>query len=117
VNFNPPDTSGNPSATRVRITDSTGVLATNVAAVRFTFDQPAAPEAGYTGYTEIDVFGTAVPEPASLGLAGVAAIGLLTRRCRRAGRARAPEFSSQHLRELSVQPPFGREPRLLVSSL
>ena len=79
VNFNP--TAGSdPTATRVQITDTTGVLATNVAAIRFTFDQPAAPENGYTGYTELDVFGTAVPEPTGLGLIVLGAAALLARR-------------------------------------
>ena len=81
VNFNPPDTS-NPSASRVQITDTTGTLATGVAAIRFTFDQPAAPENGYTGYTELDVFGTPVPEPTALGLAALGGAGLLARRRR-----------------------------------
>jgi hypothetical protein len=81
VNFNPA-AAGDPSATRVQITDTAGVLANNVAAVRFTFDQPAAPENGYTGYTELDVFGRAVPEPTVLGLIGVGAAGLLVRRRR-----------------------------------
>jgi hypothetical protein len=79
VNFNPPGT-GNPSASQVQITDTTGVLATGVAAVRFRSDQPAAPENGYTGYTEIDVFGAPVPEPVGVGLAGLIVAGLISRR-------------------------------------
>jgi hypothetical protein len=81
VNFNPA-AAGDPSATRVQITDTTGVLANNVAAIRLTFDQPGAPENGYTGYTEVDVFGRAVPEPTALGLIGLGAAGLLARRRR-----------------------------------
>jgi hypothetical protein len=81
VNFNP--TAGSdPTASRVQISDSTGIVANNVAAIRFTFDQPAAPENGYTGYTEIDVIGQAVPEPTALGLVALSAAGLLARRRR-----------------------------------
>lgn len=81
VNFNP-TAGGDPTATQVRITDTTGVLADNVAAVRFTFDQPGAPENGYTGYTEIDVFGAPVPEPAGLGALALGAAALFARRRR-----------------------------------
>ena len=79
VNFNP-TAGGDPSASRVQINDSTGIAALNVAAVRFTFDQPAAPENGYTGYTEIDVIGRAMPEPTAMGLVALGAAGLLARR-------------------------------------
>jgi hypothetical protein len=80
VNFNPV-AAGNPSATRVSITeDALANLASNVAAVRFTFDLPAAPENGYTGYTEIDVFGTPVPEPTSLCALGLGAMLAFGRR-------------------------------------
>jgi len=79
VNFNP--TAGSdPTASRVQISDSTGIVANNVAAIRFTFDQPAAPENGYTGYTEIDVIGQAMPEPTAMGLVALGAAGLLARR-------------------------------------
>src|SRR4051812_31981627 len=79
VNFNP-TAGGDPSATRVQLFDPPGIAAITVAAVRFTFDQPAAPENGYTGYTEIDVIGQAVPEPTALGLIALGAAGLLARR-------------------------------------
>jgi hypothetical protein len=81
INFNPA-AAGDPSATRVQITDTMGVLASNVAAIRFTFDQPGAPENGYTGYTEVDVFGRPVPEPTALGLIALGAAGLFARRRR-----------------------------------
>ena len=51
------------SATRVTITSSNGVLAMNVAAVRFDFTTPATTY-GYCGYAEITVFGTASIPPA-----------------------------------------------------
>jgi hypothetical protein len=79
VNFNP-TAGGDPSASQVSITDTTGTLASNVGAVRFTFNQPAEPENGYTGYVELDVFGTPVPEPTVLGVLAVGALGLLGRR-------------------------------------
>lgn len=79
VNFNPPIASGIQSATRVTLTSSDGILATNVAAVKFDFTSPAS-ENGYCGYAGITVFGAASippPVPAILsatlpaGLAGV----------------------------------------------
>lgn len=63
VNLNPPIGTGLQSATRVTLTSSVGVLATNVAAVRFDFTSPAS-ENGYCGYAGITVFGTASIVPA-----------------------------------------------------
>jgi hypothetical protein len=85
VNYNPPVAGGLQSATLASITDSTGSLATGVGSVRFNFTG-FAPEVenGYTGYAEIDVFGTPVPEPASASVLGVFALMAL-RRGRRAG--------------------------------
>ena len=76
VDFNPPDPAGMPQATRVRITDSLGALATNVKSLRFDFGNT---ENGYSGYAEIDV----IPEPGVMGMLGVAVLGLLGRRRRR----------------------------------
>lgn len=58
VNFNPSIANNLQSATRVAITYSAGVLASNVAAVKFDFSSPGS-ENGYCGYAEIAVFGTA----------------------------------------------------------
>ena len=58
VNFNPSIASGIQSATRVTLTESTGVLAKNVAAVKFDFTSPGS-ENGYCGYAAITLFGTA----------------------------------------------------------
>ena len=58
VNYNPSIAGNIQSATRVSLTSSIGVLATNVAAVKFDFTSPAS-ENGYCGYAGITVFGTA----------------------------------------------------------
>ena len=57
VNYNPANPAGAQSATRATLTPTNGVLATNVAAVKFDFTTPAS-ENGYVGYTEIALFGT-----------------------------------------------------------
>jgi len=57
ANYNPVNLSGVQSATRATFTAASGVLATNVAAVKFDFTTPA-PENGYCGYTEIDLYGS-----------------------------------------------------------
>lgn len=57
VNFNPVIANNLPSATRVALTYSTGVLASNVAALRFDFSSPAS-ENGYCGYAAITAFGS-----------------------------------------------------------
>jgi len=64
VNFNPSIASGVQSATRVTLTSPAGVLATNAAAVKFDFTNPA-PENGYCGYAGITIFGAAVLAPAA----------------------------------------------------
>ena len=73
---------GNPAASlKTALTDSTGAIATNVAALQFVF-QPDSAKAHQGAYREIDVIGTpvAVPEPASIGLLGAGAAGFLLRR-------------------------------------
>jgi hypothetical protein len=65
--------------TQVALTDTTGVLASNVKAVQFQF---GTVEAGYVGYTEFALYGTSVPEPASVGLLTMVTLGLLARRHR-----------------------------------
>ncbi len=79
--FNPSVATGLQSATQVAVSDTTGFLATGVANIRFTF--PTV-ENGYTGLAEIDVIGSAVPEPGSAMLAGLAAVFGLARRRRTA---------------------------------
>jgi len=76
VNFNPPAPAGAfPQLVRTTFaTDDATTLAQNVAALRFDFQ---AVENGYTGYAEIDVIPTVIPEPASLALAGLGAVGML----------------------------------------
>ena len=63
VSYNPSVVANLSSATRVTLTSSNGVLATNVAAVKFDFTSPA-PENGYCGYAGINVFGTPGIAPA-----------------------------------------------------
>jgi hypothetical protein len=59
VNYNPSVGGGIASATRVVLADSTGgVIAANVAAMKFDFTSPGS-ENGYTGYGGITVQGTA----------------------------------------------------------
>lgn len=62
------------------ITDTTGTLATGVAALRFTFGNQ---ENGYVGYREIDVAGfgiVTIPEPATLATLCLGGLALLRRR-------------------------------------
>lgn len=63
VNFNPAIANNIQSATKVVLTSSIGVLATNVAAVKFDFTSPGS-ENGYCGYAGITVFGPASIAPA-----------------------------------------------------
>ncbi len=68
--------------TRANIVSSSGFLASNVAGVRFNFKDNL--NQGYNGYREIDVQGSAVPEPSSIALFGLALAGIaaFTRRQR-----------------------------------
>jgi len=56
VSYNPVNPTGVQSATRATLTPVNGILATNVAAVKFDFTTPA-PENGYCGYSEICLYG------------------------------------------------------------
>lgn len=85
VDFNPAIAASIQSATKVTISDDTlAFLATGAANIKFDFS--ATVENGYTGYAELDVNGSpvAAPEPATLSLFSVGAIGLLMRRRRHA---------------------------------
>ena len=64
VNYNPSIAGGIQCATRVTLTSSNGVLATNAAKIRFDFTSPAS-ENGYCGYAAITIFGTASLAPAA----------------------------------------------------
>lgn len=64
-----------PISHRIRIfDDAAAYIATGVTHVRL---DPGSVENGYTGYTEVDVFGELVPEPASLFLLGVASLAVV----------------------------------------
>ncbi|HEY4416700.1 MAG TPA: family 78 glycoside hydrolase catalytic domain [Verrucomicrobiae bacterium] len=63
VNYNPSIGNNLQSATRVSLTSSVGILATNVAAVKFDFSSPGS-ENGYCGYAGITIFGTPSLAPA-----------------------------------------------------
>ncbi len=76
---------GDSTSTRAVITDSSGVLASNVASVRFAFNGDLI--AGPAGYREIDIFAAqaqapAIPEPASWAMliAGFGLVGAVARR-------------------------------------
>ncbi len=70
-----------PISTRVAFAeDALAHLATGVTHLRLNF---LAVENGYTGYTEIDVFGSPVPEPATTALASFGLLGALALRRRR----------------------------------
>ena len=56
VNFNPSNPGGVQSTTRATLTASSGVLATNVAAVKFDFTTPTS-ENGWVGYSQLAVYG------------------------------------------------------------
>ena len=57
VNFNPVNPDGT-SLNKVTLTPATGALAQNVAAIKFDMTSPAG-ENGYSGYSEIAVYGSA----------------------------------------------------------
>jgi hypothetical protein len=57
INYNPSIAANSASATRVTLTSAAGVMAANVAAVKFDLTSPTS-ENGYCGYAQIAVFGT-----------------------------------------------------------
>ncbi len=68
------------SHTRVSVTDSNGILASNVAHIRYTF---TSFENSGTAYREIDVLGVAsVPEPTTFGLLALGAGAFILRTVR-----------------------------------
>src|SRR5688572_11066563 len=78
VDYQPANPTNVQSATLVRITDNAlPNLATGVAALLFDFSPPV--ENGHTGYAEIDIIGTPVPEPTTAALLGLCCLGLLAR--------------------------------------
>ena len=57
VNYNPANPAGVQSTTRATLTPSNGVLAANVAAVKFDFTTPGS-ENGWVGYAQLAVYGS-----------------------------------------------------------
>ena len=72
VSFNPANAAGVPAATRVTLSAANGILATNVAAVKFDFTSPAS-ENGYCGYAGITMQGIPVSPQAASGTLPVTA--------------------------------------------
>jgi len=60
-----------------------GVIAADIAALQFQFSAATSTYGHSTAYREIEVFGKAVPEPGSLVLFGLGALGLFAVACRR----------------------------------
>jgi hypothetical protein len=73
INYNPANAANVQSATRATLTPALGVLATNVAAVKFDFTTPAS-ENGFCGYSQIAVFGAARIAPAVPAVLGAASM-------------------------------------------
>lgn len=85
IAFLPFDETGQEGSSRVNVTeDATGILATGVDQIRFTYTVPdPAGTQGSPTIREIDVFGVAtIPEPSSTALFGLGVLGLLLRRRR-----------------------------------
>ena len=73
VNYNPANPGAAQSATRATISSATaGPLATNVAALKFDFTTPAG-ENGYSGYSEIALYGTSINPAATMNPSPVTA--------------------------------------------
>ncbi len=73
VNYNPANVAGVQSTTRSTLTPANGVLASNVAAVRFDFTNPGS-ENGWVGYAQLGVYGAPTLSP-PVNLAAMAAPG------------------------------------------
>ena len=76
VNFNPVNPANAQSATRIMLSPAAGLLASNVAAVKFDFTSPSS-ENGYCGYAAINVFGSVnLPPAVPAKLSGTLQAGL-----------------------------------------
>jgi len=83
--FNLNDTSGKTQKSlEIALTDSTGTIASNVANLKFEFQQAGGLYNHQTAYTEIQAFGSpsSVPEPSALALLGLGTVGFIARRRR-----------------------------------
>lgn len=68
-------------STKVNVTDTTGVLASGVVAIKFAFLETIGNANGAGSVMrEIDVFGTPTPEPTTMALLGLASLVVLRRR-------------------------------------
>lgn len=81
VEYQPFDANGGPGATKVEVTDSSGVLATGVEAVRFSVLDTNSNNVGGVALREFDVFGAlTVPEPGpAMAVVTLLAVGLVSR--------------------------------------
>ncbi|MBP7933504.1 MAG: PEP-CTERM sorting domain-containing protein [Phycisphaerae bacterium] len=68
-------------STKVNVTDTTGVLASGVVAIKFAFLETTGNTWGAGSVIrEVDVFGTPTPEPTTMALLGLASLVVLRRR-------------------------------------
>ena len=83
VDYQPALAVGEGGATKVNVTDNTGLLGSGIDAIRFDFLDTVSNDVGGAVYREIDVFGVAtVPEPSSTVLLSLGGLAIALRRRR-----------------------------------
>jgi hypothetical protein len=101
VNYLPANPSAIQCATRATLTPAAGVLATNVAAVKFDFTTPAG-ENGFEGYAEIELFGMATISPAVPATLNVALSGADSFKMNIAGLVAGRNYQVQSTTNLAI---------------